>query len=152
MLVTVGFLLFQDGLISVHSNTLWIPRKENTAKRWKLQYTSQELCIETCFYLDLHDSYDANRDSYALLWELCVHARSCWFNSIGFCVPCIGLSEIWEVAQEARSSPYWLISLTLLLLFGFLYLLYLGCVGAVRLIVIDMKTCKFFHDMWYYWV
>ena len=149
MLVTVGLLFFQDRLIDISSFQYFllirftVDQLMNTSKRKYCQKVKTTVHISETLYWDLllpRYTWFLWLQSWQLclsLWGLCVHVRSCWFNSIGFCVPRIGHSEAWEIAQEVGSSLL-VRFLNLAIVVWFSVLAILGCIGAIMLIVIDV--------------
>lgn len=69
------------------------------------------------------------------------------FTPLDFVFPALGFLKSGRMPKNGRLKLLvQIINIAIAIWFSFVAIL--GCIGAVRFIVIDIKTYKFFHDMW----
>jgi len=72
------------------------------------------------------------------------------FTPLDFVFPALAYLKAGRAPNNSKLGPF-LRPLNILIATCFSLVAILGCIGAVRLIVEDIKNYKFFHDMWGFW-
>ena len=131
-------LLIEFFLLDILQANVCLLWGKNAVQQSYWPFPPEKIPCPTYFHFHLHGSYCCGG---ALFWGLCVLLWRNWVHSTG-----LAYLKAGRMPKDAKCR----LSMQLLnfaIATRFSVVAVLGCIGAVKFIIEDIKTYKFFHDM-----